>query len=89
MFIKTIAVGPLAPAAFCVTGGATVALPLLHREAHGDRNKVAGELDVARFAACAMGVRMAIAKRCESGENTIIRIQTIMVVAVTVARLCK
>jgi hypothetical protein len=64
MFIKTIAVGPLEPTELCVTGGATVALPLLHREAHGTKNELAGEFDVARLTTCAMGVRMAIAKRC-------------------------
>jgi hypothetical protein len=73
MFIKTMAVGPFAPAEFCVTGGATVALPLLHREAHDDRNKVAGELDVARFTACVMGVRMAMVKRCWSEELSLDR----------------
>jgi hypothetical protein len=59
MFINTMAVGPLEPAAFCVTGGATVALPLLHCEALGNRTDVAG-VGVARLIACAMGVRIAI-----------------------------
>ena len=55
MFMNTMAVGPLEPAVLCVTGGATVALPLLHNdEVHGDK-------DVTRLAACAMGVRIAIA----------------------------
>jgi len=62
--MKTMAVGPFAPTELCVTGGATVALPLLHREALGTRNELAEEFDVARRTACAMGVRMAIAKMC-------------------------
>lgn len=60
MFIKTIAVGPLEPVAFCVTGGATVALPRLHRGAHVTKSEVAGEFVVARLATCVIGVRIAI-----------------------------
>jgi hypothetical protein len=62
MFIKTIAVGPFAPTELCVTGGATVALPLVHREVYGTSNEVEDGLKFARFVAYAMGVRIAIAK---------------------------
>jgi hypothetical protein len=61
MFMKTIAV-PFAPAELCVTGGATVALPLVHREAYGASNEPEEGLRVVRRAAYAMGVRIAIAK---------------------------
>lgn len=60
MFMKTMAVGPLAPAELCVTGGATVALPLLHRDAQGARGRQAGEPGVARLSACMLNVRMAV-----------------------------
>jgi hypothetical protein len=60
MFIKTIAV-PFAPAELCVTG-ATVALPLVHREAYGATNEPEEGFKVVRLAAYAMGVRIAIAK---------------------------
>ena len=63
MFIKTMAVGPFAPTELWVTGGATVALPLLHRETHGAKNELLGGLNVARLTTCAMGVRNAIAKK--------------------------
>ena len=66
MFMKTMAVGPFEPAEFCVTGGATVALPLLQRWTDGDRAGAAGEFHVARFAACIRGVRIAIV--CSSGR---------------------
>ena len=63
MFMNTMAVGPLDPTEFCVTGGgATVALPLLQRWVHGDRTVVAGDIHVARFTACDKGVRIAIVK---------------------------
>jgi hypothetical protein len=61
MFIKTIAV-PFAPAELCGTGGATVALPLVHREAYGASNELEEGLRVVRLAAYAIGVRIAIAK---------------------------
>lgn len=68
MFIKTIAVGPFEPVASCVTGGATVALPLLPGAAHGARTDVAGDVDVARLTACAMGARIAMTNKRKS-EN--------------------
>lgn len=58
--MKTMAVGPFEPVEFCVTGGATVALPLLHVEAHGDRTEAAGEVNVARLTTRPMGARIAM-----------------------------
>lgn len=65
IFINTIAVGPFEPVAFCVTGGATLALPLLHC----DKTDVAGVVDVARLQALAMGARNAIEKKCDGGTT--------------------
>lgn len=60
MFMNTMAVGPFEPTEFCVTGGATVALFLLQRWAHGDRAGVLCGVHVARFTACDRGARIAI-----------------------------
>lgn len=57
MFMKTIAVGPLAPADVC---GLTEALLLLHREIEGRTIDVAGLIETARLAAHVQGARKAI-----------------------------
>lgn len=67
MFMKTMAVGPLEPAALWVTGGATDALPLLHCEAYGARTEVA-EDEVTRWPARAKGVRSAIEGKREMNK---------------------
>jgi hypothetical protein len=63
MFMNTMAVGPLEPAAFCATG-ATVALPRRHCTAK------AGVVEVARFTARVRGARRAIRKRGETAKDT-------------------
>lgn len=63
MFINTIAVGPLEPAAFWVTGGATVALVRVRCE----KGRVKAGEDVAgaaeaRLQSCVNGVRKAMTR---------------------------
>lgn len=60
MFMKTIAVGPLAPGVTCV--GATVALPLRHCTLYDERTDVAGVMEVGRFAARWQDMRSAIVR---------------------------
>lgn len=63
MFMKTMAVGPFEPGA---TPGATVALPLLHRELYEGNTHIEGAIDVTRLAAHETGMRRAIVQRIVS-----------------------
>ena len=67
--MNTIAVGPFEPVASCVTGGATVACPLLHRDEYGKiavPEEADGVANVARLHACVKGARRAIEKNAGS-----------------------
>jgi hypothetical protein len=68
MFMKTTAVGPFELS--CAAGGATVAFPLLHREAcagNSEAEAMEGLFSVARLHTWAKGARKAIAR--DMGEK--------------------
>jgi hypothetical protein len=66
IFMKTIAVGPFEP--FGTGVGAIVALPLLHCKLYEEKRDVAGDIEVARFAARIQGARRAIVRLRREGR---------------------